>query len=250
MSFSNKVVVVTGAGHGIGAAIAKAYANNGATVVIADIDSTRGENIASIINDHTSGTALFVKTDVKEQNDIKRLVEKTIHNFGEINILINNAGTSNFKSFYDVTLKEWDEVINTNLRSVFLCSQEASRYMRKNKLGGAIINIASTRAYMSEANTESYSASKGGIVALTHSLAITLGDDKITVNSISPGWIEVNDYEGLREIDHTQHPAGRVGTVEDIARACLYLTGEQNNFITGTDLVIDGGMTKKMIYEH
>jgi NAD(P)-dependent dehydrogenase (short-subunit alcohol dehydrogenase family) len=122
--------------------------------------------------------------------------------------------------------------------------------MRKNESGGSIVNLASTRATMSEPHTEAYAATKGGIVALTHALSISLGDDNITVNAISPGWIETSDYDGLREIDHTQHPSNRVGTPADISRACMYLTNVENDFVTGANLVVDGGMTRKMIYEH
>ncbi|MCK9906341.1 SDR family oxidoreductase, partial [Frankia sp. Cpl3] len=122
-------------------------------------------------------------------------------------------------------MEEWDTVINTNLRSVFLCSREAAKVMRTQG-GGSIVNMASTRALMSEPETEAYAASKGGILALTHALAISFAPDHIRVNAISPGWIEVGDYEALREIDHTQHPSGRVGKPEDIARACLYLTSD------------------------
>ena len=121
--------------------------------------------------------------------------------------------------------------------------------MRHNKEGGSILNIASTRAIMSEPNSESYAATKGGIVALTHALAASLSEEQITVNAISPGWIETRDYESLRKIDHEQHLSKRVGKPEDIARACLYLTAKENNFVTGINLVVDGGMTRKMIYE-
>ena len=158
-------------------------------------------------------------------------------------------GKGVFKSFYDLTIEEWDDVINTNLRSVFLCSREVAKIMRDQDSKGSIINMSSSRAYMSEPNTESYSASKGGIMAITHALANSLADAHITVNSISPGWIETKDYENLREIDHEQHLSKRVGKPEDIARACLFLTNPQNNFITGTNLMVDGGMTVKMIYE-
>ncbi|HOP73043.1 MAG TPA: SDR family oxidoreductase, partial [Thermoclostridium caenicola] len=110
------------------------------------------------------------------------------------------------------------------------------------------VNIASTRALMSEPNWEAYAATKGGIVALTHALAASLGKDRITVNAISPGWIETGDYTRLRPADHEQHLSGRVGKPEDIARACLYLTDKANDFVTGINLVVDGGMTRKMIY--
>ncbi len=111
------------------------------------------------------------------------------------------------------------------------------------------MNIASTRAIMSEPNSEGYAATKGGIVAVTHALAASLSDDRITVNAISPGWIETGDYSNLRGADHEQHLSKRVGKPEDIARACLYLTSKENDFVTGVNLVIDGGMTRKMIYE-
>ena len=111
------------------------------------------------------------------------------------------------------------------------------------------MNIASTRALMSERDTFPYSASKGGIISLTHSLAISLGVDHIRVNAISPGWIETVAYDTLTFADHSQHPSGRVGKPEDIARACLYLTDPENDFVTGINMVVDGGMTRKMIYE-
>ena len=120
--------------------------------------------------------------------------------------------------------------------------------MRNNKEGGAIINIASTRAIMSEPNSEAYAATKGGIVALTHALAASFSQYRITVNTISPGWIETGDYSKLRKEDHEQHFSMRVGKPDDIARACLYLTAKENNFATGINLIVDGGMTRKMIY--
>ena len=120
--------------------------------------------------------------------------------------------------------------------------------MRRNKDGGAIVNIASTRAIMSEPHSEAYAATKGGIVALTHALATSFSEDRITVNAISPGWIETGDYSKLSKADHEQHLSQRVGKPEDIARACLYLTAKENDFVTGINLVVDGGMTRKMIY--
>lgn len=247
MNFKDKVIIVTGASNGIGASIVEAYIKQGAKVVLADFDE---ENALSLIERvGRSENSLFIKTDVRIEADIQYLMNETIARFGQIDILINNAGKSVFKSFYDLSLDEWEDVINTNLRSVFLCSREAAKVMRTNKEGGSIINMSSTRAYMSEPNTESYSASKGGIMAITHALANSLAEDHITVNSISPGWIETKHYEELREIDHEQHLSKRVGKPSDIARACLFLTNKENNFITGTNLTIDGGMTVKMIYE-
>ncbi|NYE57087.1 glucose 1-dehydrogenase [Carboxydothermus ferrireducens] len=247
MGFKDKVVVVTGAGRGIGRSIARMYAEHGAKVVIADRNFQDALETERLISEE-GGEAMAILADVSKPEDVITLMEKIEKRYGRLDILINNAGFGCWKSPYDLTVEEWDSVINTNLRGTFLCSREAAKIMRKGG-GGAIVNIASTRAIMSEPNSESYAASKGGILALTHALAISLGPDRIRVNAISPGWIETGEYEKLQEIDHLQHPAGRVGKPEDIARACLFLTAEENSFITGANLVIDGGMTRKMIYE-
>lgn len=248
MKFENQVVVITGAGNGIGRGIALEYANQGAKVVVADIDETGGHQVISDIK-KMNRDATFIKTDVSKQDEIVELMKQTINTYGTIDILINNTGISRWKSLFELDVEEWDTILNTNLRSVFLCSREAAKYMKNNASGGSIVNMASTRAFMSEKNSEAYAASKGGIVALTHALAISLGEYNITVNSISPGWIEVVDYNSLRDEDHKQHPSTRVGQPSDIARACLFLTNRENNFITGENMVIDGGMTRKMIYE-
>ncbi|AEF95094.1 3-oxoacyl-(acyl-carrier-protein) reductase [Desulfotomaculum nigrificans CO-1-SRB] len=247
MKFQDKVVIVTGAAKGIGHSIALMYAAQGAKVVLADWDAENGLATEKLIREK-GGQATFFLTDVGKPQDIENLMHRTQEKYGQINILINNAGLSRWKSPYELTVEEWDTILNINLRGVFLCAREAAKIMRQHG-GGSIVNISSTRALMSEPDTEAYAASKGGIVALTHALAISLGPDHITVNAISPGWIETGDYDQLRPIDHRQHPAQRVGQPDDIARACLFLTDPDNNFITGANLVIDGGMTRKMIYE-
>ncbi|MFP7297469.1 SDR family NAD(P)-dependent oxidoreductase [Neobacillus niacini] len=248
MCFTNKVVIVTGGANGIGRGIASAYAKEGAKVVLCDVDEIAGKKTESALKQE-SGEVLFVKSDVRNADEITNLMRKVKLTFGRIDILINNAGKGLFKSIYDVTVEEWDDIIHTNLRSVFLCSREAAKYMRENTEGGAIVNMASTRAVMSEPNSEGYAATKGGIVAITHALAASLSDDRITVNAISPGWIHTGDYSELTTRDHEQHLSKRVGKPEDIARACLYLTAEENDFVTGINLIVDGGMTRKMIYE-
>lgn len=248
MDFTNKTVIITGAGNGIGKGIALHYAEKGANVVLADIDENARAQTAARITEQ-GGEALFVQSDVRLEKDIVRLMEIAHQTYGQIDILINNAGKTLFKSPYDLSIEEWDDMINTNLRSVFLASREAAKYMRHNKEGGSIVNIASTRAIMSEPNSESYAATKGGIVAITHALAASFSEDRITVNAISPGWIETVDYSKLSKIDHEQHLSKRVGKPDDIARAALYLTAKENDFVTGINLVVDGGMTRKMIYE-
>ena len=243
----DQTVIVTGAANGIGKSIAEAYCRKGCRVVLADVDEEQGERQADFLGNN-GGAAVFVKADVRVYEDIQMLMHKAKEYFGSIDILVNNAGKMLWKSPYDITVDEWDDVLNTNLRSVFFASREAAKYMRENENGGSIVNIASTRHLMSEPDTELYAASKGGIVSLTHALAASFSEDGITVNAISPGWIETGDYNALSETDHSQHFSNRVGKPEDIARACLYLTDQGNDFINGTNLVIDGGMTKKMIY--
>ncbi|RFB18795.1 SDR family oxidoreductase [Bacillus sp. HNG] len=242
----SRVVIVTGAANGIGKGIAKAYAENGDKVVLADMDIVAGNKLSSELNKQ-GAEAIFINTDVRNEQDILQLVNQTYQTYGKIDILINNAGKNLFKSPFDVTVEEWDDVINTNLRSVFLCSREVAKYMKKS--GGSIVNIASTRAIMSEPHSEGYAATKGGIVAITHALAASFSEYQITVNAISPGWIETGNYEELCEVDHGQHFAKRVGKPADIANSCLYLTDPKNNFVTGINLIVDGGMTRKMIYE-
>ena len=231
--FENKVVIVTGGAQGIGCSIAQKYVEQGANVVVADVAEP------------ADATIHFIKTDMRSESDVQALMEQTAEQFGTIDILINNAGKFVVTPPTELSLEVWDDIINTNLRSVFLCSREAAKYMN----GGAIVSLASTRAFQSEPYTEAYAASKGGIVALTHALATSFAEKNITVNCISPGWIETGDYAKLREIDHAQHLSNRVGKPEDIARACLYLTHPENNFITGTNLTIDGKKKKKMLYE-
>ena len=200
------------------------------------------------------GECKFIRTDVSDEESVERMVEETINIYEKIDILVNNAAISCGGDIFTRPTSDWKRVIDVNLTGPYLCSKYAAKYMKEK--GGVIINIASTRAFMSEPDTEPYSASKGGIIALTHSLAMSLSKYKIRVCAISPGWIEVSDWKKrslrrpskLREIDHRQHPVGRVGKPEDIAKACLYLSSEDAGFITGTNLIVDGGMTIKMIY--
>ena len=247
MGHAGKVVIVTGAGSGIGRCVAEAYAAEGAMVVIAERDNAKGKAAESSIRD-IGGEASFILTDVSVPDQVTAMVRATVEKYGTIDIVINNAGFWIWKSPLDLTVEEWDSVVNTNLRGAFLCAREAARFMKEH-CGGSVVNIASTRAFMSEAGSEAYAASKGGVVALTHALAASLAHSSIRVNCISPGWIETGDYSALREADHTQHLSGRVGMPEDIARACLFLTGDGNEFINGENIIIDGGMTRKMIYE-
>jgi NAD(P)-dependent dehydrogenase (short-subunit alcohol dehydrogenase family) len=244
---TTRVICITGGANGIGRSLVERFAEQRDFVHFFDKDRKGGEELEKELRESGYHTE-FHEIDVAFCEEVKDGFQAIQTKHNSIDVLINNAGVSKFKSFWEMSPEEWNTIISANLGSVFYCSREAAELMKEK--GGSIINIASTRASMSEPDTEAYSASKGGIVSLTHSLAITLGDYRIRVNSISPGWIETGDYSALREIDHSQHPSKRVGRPEDVARACQFLAHPQNDFITGENLVIDGGMTRKMIYEH
>ena len=256
-NFKNKTAIVTGGGQGIGKAIVQAFSHHEANVVIAEKDEEAGLEVVEWLSAKGGKKEglHFVACDVSKEEEVHQLTEETIRKYGRIDYLVNNAGLSRFKPFLELSVAEWDEVLNTNLRGAFLCAKYAAPYLKKTQKG-SIINIASTRALMSEPDSEAYAASKGGLVALTHALALSLGPE-VRVNAISPGWIEVRDWKKKsqrKEVNHSQeenrqHPAGRVGEPEDIGRAVVFLCSGEAGFITGQNIVIDGGMTKKMIYE-
>lgn len=251
MSLAGKVAVITGGGQGIGKAIAKAFLEKSCSVVIADSDREAGEETADELKG--LGRISFIPADVSREHDVGELVRLTLERFGRLDILVNNAGISINKPLELLSLDEWNQVLGVNLTGPFLCARQAAPQLRERE--GCIINIASTRAFMSEADTEAYSASKGGIEALTHAMAVSLGPG-IRVNCISPGWIETGNWKKrsqrripeLSAEDHLQHPAGRVGHPEDIAHLALFLASADASFITGANFIVDGGMTRKMIY--
>ena len=248
---AGRVAIVTGGGQGIGKAIAKRLLEDGFRVVIAETDEDAGRG--TLEEYHRLGDCIFMHADISDEAAVRTLVKETVGSFRRLDALVNNAGISIAKPISRLTLAEWNRVLGVNLTGTFLCAKYSAPHLSRNR--GSIVNIASTRALMSEAGTEAYSASKGGIVSLTHSLAISLAPD-VRVNCISPGWIDVSGWKkrgrrrtaALSETDHRQHPAGRVGRPEDIASMTSYLVSLQAGFITGANFVIDGGMTRKMIY--
>jgi NAD(P)-dependent dehydrogenase (short-subunit alcohol dehydrogenase family) len=243
-TMSNKRVFVTGGSQGIGRGIVEAFVNAGAKVAFCD--ACEPDSSFPL-----SENCLFFKADVTDETALTEIVEQLFTDWGDIDILINNVGIGGFSPLTEMTVEQFDRIIATNLRPAFLTSRLWALHRSKMEVlpaYGRIINMSSTRYLMSEPGSEGYAASKGGIVSLTHALALSLSEFHITVNCISPGWIQTKEYDSLTEADHEQHPSGRVGKPDDIARACLFLCDQDNNFINGQNLVIDGGMTKKMIY--
>jgi NAD(P)-dependent dehydrogenase (short-subunit alcohol dehydrogenase family) len=188
--------------------------------------------------------ARSVIADVSDEAAVARLVDDIAAREGRLDGLVCNAGFMIRKPIGQLSLAEFNSVLATNLTSTFLLARAAETLLRA--AHGSVVTIGSTRAHMSEPDTESYAASKGGLVALTHALALSLGPE-VRVNCVSPGWIDTHG-ETLRPEDHAQHPVGRVGRVEDIAAAMAFLLGPESGFVTGAEFVVDGGMTRKMIY--
>jgi NAD(P)-dependent dehydrogenase (short-subunit alcohol dehydrogenase family) len=237
------VALVTGGANGIGRAICRQLLGAGWRVGIVDLpDSGLNRSFPP-----QARNIVLIEGDVREEETAARAIAALTERFGRLDGLVCNAGIMIRKPLRRLTLAEWHRVVDTNLTATFLWTRAAETALRKAR--GAIVTIASTRAKMSEPNTESYSASKGGLVALTHALAISLGPE-VRVNCVSPGWIETKDYAALRRKDHAQHPAGRVGKPQDVAEmAALLLDAERSGFVTGANFIIDGGMTRKMIYD-
>ncbi len=229
-----RVALVTGAAHGIGAAVAARLARDGYRVVVADRDPAGA----------APAGGRYVACDVGDESEVQALVDGVRGQEQRLDVLVCNAGIMIRKPIAQLAVSEWRRVLDTNLTSTFLLVRAAEDLLRA--AHGAVVTIASTRARMSEPDTEAYAASKGGLVSLTHALAVSLGPD-VRVNCISPGWIFTKG-DSPRPEDHAFHPAGRVGTPDDIAALVAFLAGPDSGFVTGSEFVVDGGVTRKMIY--
>jgi NAD(P)-dependent dehydrogenase (short-subunit alcohol dehydrogenase family) len=232
--YPQKAALVTGGAQGIGRAAAALLAERGYRVAIADLRKSGAD----------ANGMLFVRCDVSREAAVRACIRRVVQRFGRLDALVNNAGIASPANgpVEKLALSEWNRRIGVNLTGAFLMTKHAAPHLRR--VRGAIVNIASTRALQSEPDTEAYAASKGGLVALTHALAISLGP-RVRVNCISPGWIA---HAPVKKRDHQQHPVGRVGRVEDIAELVAFLLSDAAGFATGQNYVLDGGMTKKMIY--
>lgn len=250
---AGRVVLITGGAQGIGRGIAQAVLGAGGRVLIGDLDEDAGH--ACLTEWNAGERAAFRPLDVAREASVRRWVQAALARFGRIDGLVNNAGIADphRAPLASLTLAAWNRYLATNLTGSFLCSKHALPALGEAR--GAIVNIASTRALQSEPDTEAYAASKGGMLAFTHALAVSAGP-AVRVNAILPGWIATEAWKKpaarkaprLSRQDHAQHPAGRVGTPEDIGALAVYLLPEQSAFVTGQRFVIDGGMTVKMQY--
>jgi len=249
MRLNNKVAIITGSGSGIGKAIVRLFSQEGAKVVIAEISEENGKKVMEEIRDN-GGTAVFVKTDVSKSSEIKKMTELCLKEFGGIDVLVNNAGIVKFSPFHEVSEEDWDEVINVNLKSVFLASKSVLPYMLE-KGKGKIINIASIAGLVGFENIGPYCASKGGIIALSKEMALEYAKKGININCIAPGVIETAMTRDMLNNSQTRQflksstPYFRLGKSEDIAQAALYLASDESDFVNGEVLVVDGGWIAK-----
>lgn len=248
MNFDKKVCVVTGAANGIGRAILEEFLKSGAHAAFSDVDVEAGKKL---VNKWGNDKLLFVAGDLTQEEHLNQFTQAIKNRFSHVDYLINNAGIGGRGILSDISYNDFNYLLKLKITAPYMLSK---LLLDSFATGGVIINIASTRAFMSQPDTESYSAANGGMCALTHALSISLAG-KVRVNSISPGWIDTGAYQKDEyyqpkhsQADIAQHPAGRIGTPLDIAKMVLFLCSETGSFITGENIIIDGGMSKQMIY--
>jgi NAD(P)-dependent dehydrogenase (short-subunit alcohol dehydrogenase family) len=250
MKLKNKVAIITGAAKGIGKGCAIVFADEGAKVVIVDIDEKSGKQTEEEITKR-KGVAKFIKTDLTNSADVQDMIKSVIGTFGQIDIMFNNAGYHISKNVEVTSEEEWDYIINTNLKSVFMCCKYSIPHLRKTK--GCIINMSSMVGLIGQSNAGAYSATKGGIVAMTKGMALDFAKDDIRVNCICPGWVHtplVEDWFGqqpdpekARQYIYSVHPLNRIASSEEIGNAAAFLASSEASFITGVALPVDGAVS-------
>lgn len=236
---NKRVCIVTGGANGIGKRITERFIEEGDYVAVIDTDHIAGEKLEK---QYSADTLMFFHGDITEPKIIEQFVNELVTRNSAVDIIINNACISK-GGLNTCSYEDFNYILRLGISAPFYLVKLLMPYLKPN---ASIVNIASTRAFMSQPDTESYTAAKGGIISLTHGMSITLAG-KARVNSISPGWIDTGNLSYSKP-DHLQHPAGRIGTPDDIANMVLYLCSEKAGFITGQNFTIDGGMTKQMIY--
>ena len=242
MDFANKTVVVTGSARGIGRVIAEQFARLNANVVISDLDEETMERAVGKIG----GTTVGFKADVTKAADIDRLFEKTVERFGRVDIVVNNAGITRDSVMIRMAEKDWDMVLDINLKGAFLVTKAAARIMMKQRYG-RIVNISSVVGLKGNAGQANYAASKAGLIGLTKSSAKELASRGVTVNAVAPGFIATEMTEALPEAAKQQFLERmflkRPGSPQDVAAAVLFLASDEASYITGQVLAVDGGLS-------
>lgn len=242
MRLQNQVAIVTGAGRNIGEAIAKLFAQEGASMAVIDLDAARASRVANEINAINPARAISIVCDVASATSVETMAETVVRQFGGIDILVNNAAWTDHKSLFDITEEEWDRVMNVCLRSVWYCTRSAANVMIDQKKKGKIINIASTSGHWGRKEATAYTTAKAGVLNLTRSIAVQLAPQGIRVNSISPN--RIGSPVGQEEVPENRavkNLAGRRGLPMDIAKAALFLASDESDFIYAIDLPVDGG---------
>ena len=248
MRLENKVALISGGARGMGAVEAKLFAHEGAKVVIADVLEDEGNRTEAEINE-AGGQCLFVKLDVTSEEDWRQAVAATVTRFGKLDILVNNAGIFPLGNAEDTTVETWDRVMAINAKGVFLGTKHAIPEMRRSG-GGSIINISSVAGLIGSARAAAYGASKGAVRIFTKSTAVQYAKEGIRTNSVHPGIIDtpmtvptILTDDSSREAAMDRTPLGRLGQSEDVAYGVLFLASDESSFMTGSELVIDGGLT-------
>jgi len=247
MRLNNKVAIVTGAGSGNGAAIAKGFLDEGAKVVYADINEETAKKEAKK-NGHPESNWLIVKTEVSNQESVSNLILKTLSKFTKIDILVANAGITKKVPFLETSIEDYNKILDVNAKGVYLCSLEAAKIMEKQG-NGNIIHMSSITSEIAEPNAVAYGASKGAVASMTRHMAFELGAKNIRVNAIAPGTIKTNLTSARLEDESVlQHEAQltmlkRIGKPSDLIGAAVFLASDESSFITGTHLFVDGGYT-------
>lgn len=245
MRLNGKVAIITGGTFGIGESTALLFGKEGAKVVIAGRNMEKGEMVVNQIKEQ-GGDAIFVKTDVAKEEDVIKLVRETEDTFGKVDILFANAGVGAMGDIHETSLEDWNFMISVDLTGVFLCSKHAIPAMLKNG-GGSIINCASILGHVGQPSVSAYAAAKGGVVNMTRSAAVTYASKGIRVNAVCPGYIDTPMLENLDDSmkKHLEslHPIGRLGKPEEVANAVLFLASDESSFVTGANLLVDGGYT-------
>ena len=249
----NKVAIVTGGASNpsLGRSTSLAFAREGATVIITDIDKDSGKKVESEINE-SNGKALFIEHDVTSLQDWERVRKETLENFGKVDILVNNAGIAILHPLEETTEADWDKTIDVNLKSIFLGCKTILPNMRENK-SGSVINISSIAGLVGLVSASAYNSSKGGVRLLTKNIALEYGDYNIRCNSIHPGFMATNMNDPKKIVERGRDlqamidaiPLKRMGTAEDIANCALFLASDESSYVTGSEFIIDGGMTAK-----